>query len=133
MKTQLLFYTRDFRSCNFCATKIALSCATKIACVNGPSKPSNRPGNIFIQPYGATLLHCKLNELMPVLPPPAQLATQKISVLQVAAICCESRAEFYFLQHFFQLATMNLQRFSTCNATLLRDRLNENVYRITWP
>ena len=53
-----------------------------------------------------------------------------------------------FCNKFFQLATLKLVVWqvehavsvairettrSTCNATMLRDRLNENVARITWP
>ena len=53
-----------------------------------------------------------------------------------------------FCNKFFQLATLKFvawkvehgvvirattERFSTCNATLLNDKLNENVARINWP
>ena len=34
-------------SCNFSATKIAFSCATKLACVNGPLE-SSETGNVHI-------------------------------------------------------------------------------------
>ena len=56
--------------------------------------------------YGKDLL----NELLPILPPRAQLATQQISVLQVAPeYVVQSGPEFYFLQQFF---------FSTCNTEI---------------
>ena len=67
--------------------------------------------------------------------------------------CCKlqqyvalSRPEFYFLQHFFILATLKFVAWkvehavvvrattrSICNATMLRDKLKENADRITWP
>ena len=43
-------------------------------------------GRGILSTFDATLLHSKLNELLSVLPPRAQLATQQILVLQVAAI-----------------------------------------------
>ena len=58
-------------------------------------------GNIFVQ---ITAQHCCIGSrkaLLLVLPPRAQLATQQISVLQVAPYVTQSRPEFYFLQQFF--------------------------------
>ena len=53
-----------------------------------PTIKAKKYGQHFRSAYGAILLHRKLNELLLVLPPRAQLAAQQISVLQVATICC---------------------------------------------
>ena len=65
----------------------------------------------------------------------------------VVAICCAKQTRvLLFATFFFQLATLKFVAWqvehglvirattrSTCNATVLRDKLNENVARITWP
>ena len=77
-----------------------------------------------------------------------KLATQPISVLQVEQISVLQKVELgsTLRNILLQLATLKFVAWqvehavvirattgSTCSATILRDKLNENVARITWP
>ena len=74
------------------------------------------------------------------------LSRNKLQRCKLQQHVAQSRTEFYFLQHFFQLATMKFvarqveqtvviraTTRSNCSATMLRDKLNKNVARITGP
>ena len=76
--------------------------------------------------------------------PPQTLSRNKISLLQVEAACCSKlNWHLIFSANFFNLQQQNFvawqcmrygqQRFSACNATMLRYNLKKNVARITRP
>ena len=78
------------------------------------------------------MLHCKLNVLLPVLLPRAQLVSQQISVLQVEKNCCSNlynillqlaTLKFVAIQVEHAVVILATTR-SNCNATMSWDKLN---------
>ena len=88
-----------------------------------------------------TVMHCKLNELLLVLPPRVQLATQQISVLQVEKkkkMLQKVELGSTLRNILLRLVTLKFVAWqvehavvirattrSTCNATMLRHKFNE--------
>ena len=108
---------------------------------------SSNAGNIFVQLMAQHWLYYKLNELLLVLPPRLNLPRNKFQCCKLQQYVAQTRPDSTFCNNLFNFSTLKFVAWKvehavviratttslTCNATMLCDKLNENVARITRP